>query len=435
LDGFGSASPEPAPTGPATAPRVRSLSEERRRAAELGLIQEDDDDGEPRLPFWARLRAGLKDFIAPERLEAFNDEHLAYDNEPSAWARLHRFHAVIILVPLLVVTFAVGAVILIARDRPVDGVIAANAQTAKSVADDIGLPIPQIEPVTYADMTPEAAQAWNESNPIDATLKNFGAAPFRIPNDATADYTRALDCLTAAIHYEAATQGPDGMRAVAQVVINRTRHPAFPHNICGVVFQGANLPTGCQFTFTCDGSLDRPPNPAAWAVARQFAVAAISGSVYPPVGMATHYHTVWVVPYWAKTLSKIGNVGAHIFYKWKDGWGQPAAFKSSYARPELDVVTMYGVGKAPFHDETLLVSDESALANFNAQNAAREAEAKAAPAQPDPEAPKPAPAVAEAPPPVVETPKAEPPPPPKRAANPLSSMSAAPPRRIAIPSF
>ncbi|MBU6253311.1 MAG: cell wall hydrolase, partial [Alphaproteobacteria bacterium] len=67
---------------------------------------------------------------------------------------------------------------------------------------------------------------------------------------------RAERCLTDAIYYEAASESEDGQRAVAQVVLNRLRHPAWPKTICGVVYQGSDLP-GCQFSYACDGAMQR----------------------------------------------------------------------------------------------------------------------------------------------------------------------------------
>jgi len=162
---------------------------------------------------------------------------------------------------------------------------------------------------------------------------NPAAKPFRFKGDKVAR-TRALECLTSAIYYEAGQESTDGQRAVAQVVLNRARHPAFPSSVCGVVFEGSTRATGCQFTFTCDGSLYRGPARAAWDRAYKVAQAAISGSVYAPVGNATHYHANYVVPYWSATLAKNAVVGAHIFYRWAGGWGQPAAFVKAYAGRE-----------------------------------------------------------------------------------------------------
>ena len=146
--------------------------------------------------------------------------------------------------------------------------------------------------------------------------------------------SQALECLASAVYYEAGNEGPDGERAVAQVVLNRVRHPAFPASVCAVVYQGSTRPTGCQFTFTCDGSLTRRPDAEGWKLAYRVAQAALSGAVYAPVGLATHYHADYVVPYWASSLAKNAIVGAHIFYRWAGGWGQPAAFTDTYAGRE-----------------------------------------------------------------------------------------------------
>jgi len=144
------------------------------------------------------------------------------------------------------------------------------------------------------------------------------------------DRQRSLDCLSQAIYYEARSEPDDGQRAVAQVVLNRVRHPAFPNTVCGVVFQGSERRTGCQFTFTCDGSLRIPPRPGPWEHARRLAAEALAGAVFAPVGNATHYHTLAVHPYWASYLRKSAIVGAHIFYRWAGTAGEAAAFHQRY---------------------------------------------------------------------------------------------------------
>jgi Cell Wall Hydrolase len=126
----------------------------------------------------------------------------------------------------------------------------------------------------------------------------------------------ALECLTQAIYYEARNQSADGQRAVAQVVLNRTRHPSYPGSVCGVVFQGSERTTGCQFSFTCDGSMNAGVNDGrAWDRAERIAAAALSGSVYRPVGQALNYHTTAIMPYWAPSLVQQAVVGDHIFYR------------------------------------------------------------------------------------------------------------------------
>ena len=197
-------------------------------------------------------------------------------------------------------------------------------------------------------MTPEKAAALNADLPFSRD-PNPAARPFSLAGAAELDRSRAIQCLTQAVYYEAAFETPEGQRAVAQVIINRMRHPAFPKTICGVVFQGSTLPTGCQFSFTCDGALARPPAAWAWERARAVATAALNGSVMAAVGGATHYHANYVSPYWAPRLYKVHQVGAHIFYRWPGAWGLPAAFSGRYAgmeQPGVDLGRTIGVDLA-----------------------------------------------------------------------------------------
>ncbi len=158
------------------------------------------------------------------------------------------------------------------------------------------------------------------------------------------DRLRAEECLTQAIYYEAATEPLEGMQAVAQTVLNRLRHPEYPKSICGVVYQGSQRITGCQFSFTCDGSLARVPNDVLWARARSVAQKALSGFVLKSVGTATHYHADYVAPYWAPTLYKIHTIGRHIFYRWTGPWGLPPAFTGRYAGGENNLSLAVLVG-------------------------------------------------------------------------------------------
>ena len=161
------------------------------------------------------------------------------------------------------------------------------------------------------------------------------ALPFQVTG-AEGDRERAQTCLTQAVYYEAGFEPLQGERAVAQVILNRMRHSIFPHSVCGVVFQGAVTPGGgCQFSFTCDGSLGRgAPAAVAWKRAQEVARAALSGYVEPSIGLATHYHTDYVAPYWMTTVTKMARVGQHIFYRWPGTLGLPAAYGAHYAQAE-----------------------------------------------------------------------------------------------------
>ena len=188
--------------------------------------------------------------------------------------------------------------------------------------------------MTVQPISPDKAIELNNKVPFSASA-GPAATPFAVGNANGTAREAALTCLAEAVYYEAGNESDEGQRAVAQVVLNRVRHPAFPASVCGVVYEGSTRPTGCQFTFTCDGSLARRPDLAGWDRARRIAAAALKGSVDAGVGNATHYHADYVVPTWAATLSKTDVVGAHLFYRWNGGWGQPAAFVQRYSGHEV----------------------------------------------------------------------------------------------------
>jgi spore germination cell wall hydrolase CwlJ-like protein len=172
-------------------------------------------------------------------------------------------------------------------------------------------------------------------------------APFVLQAASFGEREQAVRCLSEAIYYEAAFEPADGQRAVAQVVVNRVRDPNFPDTVCGVVYQGWERKTGCQFTFVCDGSLSRrPPSAGQLERVRPLAEAALNGYVHLGVGTATHYHTDWVDPYWAPTLDKVAQVGDHVFYKWRGKAGQPERLNVAYVGGELDAWNRIAPGVA-----------------------------------------------------------------------------------------
>lgn len=185
------------------------------------------------------------------------------------------------------------------------------------------------DPNALKVLTSDQAQAANAARPI-STLANPAARPMILSPHVGTDRDRALDCLAAAMYYESAFEPEAGQRAVAQVVLNRLRHPIYPHTVCGVVFQGSERTTGCQFSFTCDGSLSRAPNPQVWKRVSRIADEVLSGEVYRPVGLATHYHADYVVPYWADKLVKSAVIGHHIFYRIPGSYGGQSAFNRNY---------------------------------------------------------------------------------------------------------
>ncbi|HEX6860516.1 MAG TPA: cell wall hydrolase [Caulobacteraceae bacterium] len=149
---------------------------------------------------------------------------------------------------------------------------------------------------------------------LKTSLRGPAAKPF--VSGAQSD----LDCLTAAVYYEARGEGAAGQAAVAQVVLNRVRHPSFPSSVCAVVFQG------CQFSFACNGSMSRRKEARAWSRARDVAAKALAGAVAANIGNATHFHTINVSPHWGPNLLRVGQVGLHVFYRFGGRRGAPGAF-------------------------------------------------------------------------------------------------------------
>ncbi|ONF95540.1 cell wall hydrolase [Sphingomonas jeddahensis] len=237
--------------------------------------------------------------------------------------------AIVAVIAMLVA----AALIMLGATRPATGSAAASPSVSRqgAPAHAVAFASPGNGVTGTTTLPPE---------PLDLPLLSTAvtgitpAAPFRLAGASSLDRARALECLSAAIYYEAASESDDGQRAVAQVVLNRVRHPAFPASVCGVVYQGADRTSGCQFSFACDGAMARIPARAGWARAARIAAAALAGQVFAPVGLATHYHTYAVTPAWNRTLVMTDAIGAHFFHRWKGYWGTAAAFRQRYAGRE-----------------------------------------------------------------------------------------------------
>ena len=131
-----------------------------------------------------------------------------------------------------------------------------------------------------------------------------------------------VECLALNIYHEARNQPTAGKLAVAQVTLNRVKHDRFPNTICGVVYQGYYLNNNpikhkCQFSWWCDGKSDKPKEIESWNYALMLARHMHEG-VFDNIDVvkdATHYHAVYVKPYWTKEKKKVKVIADHIFYK------------------------------------------------------------------------------------------------------------------------
>jgi spore germination cell wall hydrolase CwlJ-like protein len=235
----------------------------------------------------------------------------------------------------------------------VPATMAAPGEVTLSRAEIEAFTVPS--PLAAADNAPgfsfligDQALVANAAIPV-VSGPNPAAGSFVFTARTAIDQMRSIDCLAQAVYYEARSESEGGQRAVAQVVLNRVRHPAWPNSVCGVVYQGPmRAGGGCQFTFTCDGSLAVRPGGPNWAAAQRIAMEALGGRGYDPVGLSTHYHTSAVFPAWAPRLTKTAVIGAHIFYRLPGLAGAPGAFGEAYAgsEPVPHPVTIFPVRQA-----------------------------------------------------------------------------------------
>ncbi|MDC7743262.1 cell wall hydrolase [Rhizobium binxianense] len=179
-----------------------------------------------------------------------------------------------------------------------------------------------------------AAPDYSRQSPFDSILTEQDSGRF-VPEIGPRDHAwaasilapsvfsaREQQCLASGIYFEARGESVKGQAAVAQVILNRVRNPAYPKTICGVVYQNEDWRNRCQFSFACDSIKDRVNSEYHWRMARDVAMAVTAGKIWlPQVGSATHYHAVYVRPKWAKTMEKVGRIGLHVFYRtYGGGW-------------------------------------------------------------------------------------------------------------------
>ncbi|MCI4644284.1 MAG: cell wall hydrolase [Hyphomonadaceae bacterium] len=175
------------------------------------------------------------------------------------------------------------------------------------------------------------------------------------PADLSSAETLAEEhkCLSEAVYYEARSESTSGQLAVAEVITNRVRDHRYPNSICDVVYQGATRTTGCQFTFTCDGSMALRPRGTRWEKAQSVAAQVILDLHERRTAEATHYHATYVDPIWNSGLVRTQRIGAHIFYRfpqgreWSDARARLAARRASEAAARIQTVSADAPAPAP----------------------------------------------------------------------------------------
>jgi len=125
-----------------------------------------------------------------------------------------------------------------------------------------------------------------------------------------------LICLAMAVYHEARSEPPIGQLAVAQIVLNRVEHKAYPSTVCGVVKQGGTHRHRCQFSYWCDGKSEIPRDSVAWKTALDIADIAADGAQIIVLQDCIHYYSIlFDAPYWTESLVEVATIGNHRYFR------------------------------------------------------------------------------------------------------------------------
>lgn len=192
----------------------------------------------------------------------------------------------------------------------VSGTGAAQAQTANAL---LAIENAGLARVPEASITSALAPR-NSLRPVAAGPRiNF--SPEWLAAQPAAKGGAEWKCLSEALYFEARGESPQGLAAVAEVILNRVDSSRFPNSVCAVINQGTGKKYQCQFTYTCDGQPERIHEPKAWAKVGKVARAMLDGAPRQLTGGATHYHTTAVKPRWSRVYTHTTTVGVHKFYR------------------------------------------------------------------------------------------------------------------------
>ncbi|MEP1229302.1 MAG: cell wall hydrolase [Litorimonas sp.] len=158
----------------------------------------------------------------------------------------------------------------------------------------------------------------SEYSAVKDYVKVQALSPVRLDHIKTAELMKSEQtCLARAVFYEARSERRSGQIAVAEVVLNRVKSRHYPNSVCGVVYQGSGRKSGCQFSFTCDGSFGDEPKGKAWDNAQKIAAFMKTHDMPPLTNGSTHYHTTAINPAWSSHLRFDRQIGSHKFYRFK----------------------------------------------------------------------------------------------------------------------
>jgi spore germination cell wall hydrolase CwlJ-like protein len=117
------------------------------------------------------------------------------------------------------------------------------------------------------------------------------------------------ECLAKAVYFEARSESLEGQLAVANVVLNRAKSGVYPSTICDVVTQP------WQFSFIRKGRFPTPDRTSrAWHDAAAIAAIARKNVMQVVPANVLWYHADYVSPSWGTRLTRVTQIGTHIFY-------------------------------------------------------------------------------------------------------------------------
>ena len=209
---------------------------------------------------------------------------------------------------------AVAGLFLIAAANPATAAVSAGSVdvaakplgAAVAVATASGSVL-QAQPAATVSMTlvPAIATeaAWLQRNgwPLYALVDRYSAGA---PLDEQAN------CIAVAVYHEARGETLEGQLAVARVIMNRAVSGRYPASWCGVVKQP------WQFSFVRNGRMPSvDEGSTAWKNALGVTRLAINNAVQSVPTDTLWYHANYVAPSWGRRLTRVSQIGAHIFYR------------------------------------------------------------------------------------------------------------------------
>jgi spore germination cell wall hydrolase CwlJ-like protein len=154
------------------------------------------------------------------------------------------------------------------------------------------------------DVAREASWLYSHGWNLAALADKYGASAPALDEQA--------NCMAVAVYHEARGESVQGQLAVARVIMNRAASGKYPTSFCGVVKQP------WQFSFVDPHSGYMPSVDAAssaWRKAQGITRLAMANAVPILSTDVLWYHANYVAPSWGRRLTKVSQIGAHIFYR------------------------------------------------------------------------------------------------------------------------